>query len=270
MNVNLRQLLNLVQNFNTLNLNFQFSDMPIGQLPDYHLGSILGTEQFRLKPIYSSSYNSSSYKQFVLKNKSFSIQLISKFNSGNTIGIEYNSQLLNRFFLVAAPLSASTPFFNVRGEQFVNGVSLFAQFRLINKQSYKWKIRANILLPKVEFKPPFNSSTLQQPINYSLQSGIQNNIQIKHFTIQANINIGLDKNYYEMQFISGSSKLVEEKINEIGLSYFALSYDFSNSKNKLLKNLDLSIQSRNIITNKDLSQYYQLNKYMGLNLSYKF
>jgi hypothetical protein len=244
--------------------------MPIGQLPDYHLGSIINADQLTTKSIYSTRFDYYTRKSNALKNKSFAIQLVYHgLNEKMLLGVEWMSQLKDRFF----PYQIPSGQINVIGKELNRGLSLFAQTNLINTPKLMWKFRGNILFPRNEFVKDISNRTSvndEQPNSYSLQCGIQNNIQIKHFTILANINVGLDKKYYEFQYTPGSSRFVEQKLNEIGLSYFAVNYGFYTSKNKLLKNLELAIQTRNIITTNDFSEYYQLDKYVGLYLNYKF
>jgi hypothetical protein len=269
--VNLKNALK-IKAANRLDLCFNYGDLTENNSNNYWLSSFNPDEFSTSSQVYGFSQlifiPNPSLQFILLKNKLLGTQINSGFlNDRILAGAEWTSLELQRLFLVSVPLGGNMNGYTVvSGKEKETGFTIYMAGKLIDKREMHWDTRFNLLFPRVRYEingvQPFET----RPVNYILQAGIQNKFRFREFNIQANVSYGFDRKYYVPEF---NQILVQKKFNEFILNYLLFSYDLSNSKNPVLRNLGIFIQGRNLLSSKKAKEYYRYNSYGGVGINLK-
>lgn len=269
----IRNLLNLSQKVNRLDISVDYGNMTENASFNYWLSSSQpSTPYLRGVSIYGSSYPVfvPLAQPALLKNKLTAIQLNSGFLHNRLLfGAGWSNLQSDQFFLVPAPNGFNqNVYIATIGKQTQTGTDLYAAVKIIDKPGRQWNMRLNVLFPHIKYTLDNGAAApVDFPLNYTAQAGLQNNFRFKEFYLEANALLGFNQQSY--YFVINSTQLVKKEFNDFGLNYLLVGYDLSKIKKPVLKGLSVFVQARNLLSSKKAKDYYQYDNYAGIGVNLK-
>jgi hypothetical protein len=215
-------------------------------------------------PKFTGIYDFNAGKETLFNNKITSVQ-INAASPDDKIqaGAAWNKIIQHTFLIQYIPGFGS---FYREGKIIQKGFSVYTAVKLIDRSSFKWDSRLNVLFPDTKYKLGNTTQGFAlSATSYKMQTGLQQHFRFDRFSAQLNGLAGTGR-----QTVDYQTGAATKKETEFILNYLSFGYDIPLNGNSHFKNFSVFAQARNLLADKKANDYYRLDRYAGLGASLAF